>query len=166
MRGDFGPTVVNSKFIWLLSGPTEFATSSETTSTVTNLIIWGNSNCLLDHNQDRLVDTLKQFWETECIGIKEELECEQSSDCFNYNVRFNGERYEVDLPWKENRPVISSDYKLCVNRLKSLQRRLLKDPELIQEYHRIIEDQISQGIVEKVPAEKKAKSTKAKLCII
>ena len=29
----------------------------------------------------------------------------------------------------------------------------MKDPELIQEYHRIIEDQISQGIVERVHAE-------------
>ena len=151
MRGDFGPTAINSKFGWLLSGPAEFTTSSETT--VTNLIISGNSNGLFDHTQDPLVDTLKQFWETESIGIKGELECEQSSDCFNDNVRFNGERYEVELPWKENRPVISSDYELCVDRLKSLQRRLLKDPELIQEYHRIIEDQISQGTVEKVPAE-------------
>ena len=151
VRGDFGPTAINSKFGWLLSGPAEFATSSETT--VTNLIISGNSNGLFDHTQDPLIDTLKQFWETESIGIKGELECEQSSDCFNGNVRFNGERYEVELPWKENRPVISSDYDLCVDRLKSLQRRLLKDPELIQEYHRIIEDQISQGIVEKVPAE-------------
>ena len=120
---------------------------------MTNLIISGNSNDLLDHTQDPLVDTLKQFWETESIGIKGELECKQSSDCFNDNVRFNGERYEVELPWKENSPVISSDYELCVNCLKSLQRRLLKDPELIPEYDRIIEDQISQGFVEKVPAE-------------
>ena len=95
--------------------------------------------------------TLKQFWETESIEIKGELESKKSSDCFNDNVRFNGERYKVELPWKENRPVISSDCELCVDRLKSLQRRLLKDPELIPEYHRIIEDQISQGIVEKVP---------------
>lgn len=83
-------TAINSKFGWLLSGPTEFTTSSETT--VTNLIISGNSNGLFDHTQDPLVDTLKQFWETESIGIKGELECEQSSDCFNDNVRFNGER--------------------------------------------------------------------------
>ena len=76
VRGDFGPTVINSKFGWLLSGPAEFATSSETT--VTNLIISGNSNGLFDHSQDPLVDTL-------------------------------------------NCPVISSDYELCVDRLKSLQ---------------------------------------------
>ena len=103
VRGDFGLAVINSKFEWLLSGPTEFATSSETT--VTNLIISGNSNGLFDHTRDPLVDTLKQFWEAKSIGIKGEFDCEQSSDCFNDNVRFKGERYEVELPWKENRPV-------------------------------------------------------------
>ena len=47
---DFGPDAINSKFGWLLSGPTEFAASSETT--VTNLIISGNSHGLFDHTQD------------------------------------------------------------------------------------------------------------------
>ena len=70
VRGDFGPTAINSKFGWLLSGPTEFATSSETT--VTNLIISGSSNGLFDHTEDPLVNTLKQFWETESIGVKGE----------------------------------------------------------------------------------------------
>ena len=50
VRVDFGPTAINSKFGWLLSGPMEFATSSETS--VTNLIISGNSNGLFDHTQD------------------------------------------------------------------------------------------------------------------
>ena len=42
LHGDFGPTAVKSKFGWLLSGLTKFATSSETT--VTNLIILGPSS--------------------------------------------------------------------------------------------------------------------------
>ena len=91
----FGPTAINSNFGWLLSGPTEFATSSETT--VTNLIISSNSNGLFDHTQDPLIDTLKEFQETESVRIKGELDCEQSSDCFNDNVQFNSERYEVEL---------------------------------------------------------------------
>ena len=41
----------------------------------------------------------------------------------------------------------------CVNRLKSLQRKLLKEPELIREYNQIIEEQLSKVIVEKVAAE-------------
>ena len=59
------------------------------------------------------------YWEAESTGIKGELDCEQSSDCFD-NVRFNGERYEVELPWKENCPVISSDYELCSSSFPSL----------------------------------------------
>ena len=152
VRGDFGPTAVNSKFGWLLSGPTESVINQETT--MTNLTIAGNSNSLFDYTQDALVDTLKQFWETESIGIKEVSEITKSHNGFNEQVRFNGQRYEVPLPWRDNHPTISSDYELCVNRLKSLQRKLLKEPELIREYNQIIEEQLSKGIVERVAAEK------------
>ena len=124
VRKELGPTAINSKFGWLLSGPTESVTSAETT--VTNLIRSGTSDHLFDQTQEPLIGTLKRFWETESIGIKEESEISGSSDCFNENVRFSGRRYEVQLPWKENHPTVPSDYELCVNRLRSLQRKLLK----------------------------------------
>lgn len=152
VRGDFGPTAVNSKFGWLLPGPTESVINQETT--VTNLTIAGNSNSLFDYAQDTLVDTLKQFWETESIGISKVSEITKSHDGFNEQVCFNGHRYEVPLHWRDNHPAISSDHELCVNRLKSLQRKLLKEPELLREYHQIIEEQLSKGIVERVAAEK------------
>ena len=88
VRGVVGPTAINSKFGWLLSGPTESTTSSETS--VTNLIISGTSDSWCDQARDPLVSTLKRFWETESIGIKEESEITRSSDCFNENVCFNG----------------------------------------------------------------------------
>ena len=152
VRGDFGPTAVNSKFSWLLSGQKESVINQETT--MTNLTTAGKSNSLFDYTQDALVDTLKQFWETESIGIKEVSEIMESQDGFNKQVHFNGQRYEVPLPFHDNHPAISSDYELCVNCLKSLQRKLLKEPELIREYNQIIEEQLSKGIVERVAAEK------------
>ena len=84
VRGDFGPTAVNSKFGWLLSGLTESVINQETT--VTNLTSAGKSNSLFDYTQDALVDTLKQFWETESIGIKEVSEITESHDGFNETV--------------------------------------------------------------------------------
>lgn len=45
VRGHFGPTAVNSKFGWLLSGPTESVIDQETT--VTNLITAGNNTACL-----------------------------------------------------------------------------------------------------------------------
>ena len=152
VRGDFGPTAFNTKFGWLLSDPTESIINQETT--VANLTTAGKSNSLFDYIQDALVDTLKQFWETESIGIKEVSEITESHDGFNEQVRFNGQCYEALLPWHDNHPAISSDYELCVNRLKSLQRKLLKEPELIREYNQIIEEQLSKGIVERVAVEK------------
>ena len=90
---------------------------------MTNLTIAGNSNSLFYYAQDTLVDTLKQFWETESIGITEVPEIKKSHDGFNEQVRFNGHRYEVPFPWRDNHPAISSDYELCVNLLKLLQRK-------------------------------------------
>ena len=78
----------------------------------------------------------------------------KSHDGFNEQVCFNGQCYKVPLPWHANHPAISSDYELCVNRLQSLQRKLLKEPELIHEYNKIIEEQLSKGIMERVAAEK------------
>ena len=51
------PTAVNSKFGWLLSGPTESIINQETT--VTNLTIAGNNNSLFYYAQDTLVYSLK-----------------------------------------------------------------------------------------------------------
>ena len=68
------------------------------------------------------------------------------------DIRFTGERYEVGLPWIEDRPEIGNDFHLCYNRLKLLHRKLKKQPELLSEYNKCIEDQIQAGIVEKVPA--------------
>ena len=59
----------------------------------------------------------------------------------------------MQLPWKENRPTVPSDYELCVSRLRSLQRKLLKEPELVKEYDQIIEEQKNHGIVERIPEE-------------
>lgn len=115
VRGDFGPKEINSKFAWLLSGPASFVTNSEVT--VANLIISGTGDSLFEDTEDPLVCALKKFWGTESIGIKEDSELKNTNDEFHQNVQFDGTRYELERPWKENHPATSSDYELCVNRL-------------------------------------------------
>lgn len=151
VRGEFGPVAIDSKFGWLLSGPANDALYNETSRT--NLIISGTCDSQFETTQDPLVDTLKKFWETEAIGIKNDPECKESIETFNEGVRFNGERYEVELPWKDDFPMIPSDYQLCVKRLRSLQRKMLHQPALLQEYDQILQEQIRNGIVERVPDE-------------
>ena len=124
---DNGPTVVKSK---LLSGP--LATSNPPGTTVTHL-----SLCRLPDTVapevDGLTDILKSFWETESLGIKEEpVDSETSTESFLTNVRFVNERYEVGLPWLRERSEVPAHYNLCFNRLKYLQRRLIKEPDKLR----------------------------------
>ena len=69
----------------------------------------------------------------------------------------------MQLPWKESDTTVPSDYELCIQRLCSLQRKFLREPELIKEYNQIFEEQLNRGSVEKIPwrnqTRKKAKCT-------
>ena len=159
IRGDHGPTAVSSKLGWLLSGPVK--TNSADRFTTSNLIIFGQAaNCSVIGDDD-LKSTLKQFGETESIGIREpeDPSVTQLSDSFLKNIKYEGNRYEVSLPWKEetdcNLLDVPTDYNYCYNRLKSLQHKLRKEPELLEGYNNTINDQFKMGVIEEVPRGKK-----------
>ncbi len=71
VRASDGPTAMSSKLGWLLSGPCPKSSTGD--RTLNNLILAGecidNSRVQTDRD-DELVNVLKQFWETENIGIK------------------------------------------------------------------------------------------------
>ena len=69
---------------------------------------------------------------------------------FQEKIQFKHGRYEVLLPWKEKHSVLPDNYKLSLKRLKSLIRRLQQDPDILKEYHSVIQDQLRKGIVEMV----------------
>ena len=65
-------------------------------------------------------------------------------------MHFKEDQYEVSLPWKEDHFKIPEHYVMCVNRLRYLQLKLLKSPDLLHEHGTIIRDQLKQGILERV----------------
>ena len=69
---------------------------------------------------------------------------------FEKNIIFKGNRYEVSLPWKQFHPELPDHYDLSVKRLIGLLRRLNGNPEVLQQYDAIIQDQIKKGVVEYV----------------
>ena len=154
IRGESGPTAVKSKFGWLLSGPTH--SSSYETKVVSNLIISGKPFSLNEVNEnDEIVDMLKTFWETESVGILDEATIARQvpgkMNVKRTEISFNGRNYEVGLPWKEDCMPQSNNYGMCEARLRSLHRNLTKEPNLLVEYDKIIQDQLQNGIVERVP---------------
>ena len=155
VRGENGPTAISSKLGWLLSGQVPTSVESED-PTVSNLILTGEpfetsrySNA--QRNDDKIVDSLKRFWETESIGITDYQQESSGNSNFIRDIRFTGERYEVRLPWKEECLEIEDDYKLCHNQLLALRHRLMKHPELLREYDEGIQQQLERGVIERVP---------------
>ena len=98
---------------------------------------------------DQLVSALKQFWETKSLGIILD-ESDQTHNHFLGDIDFAQGHYQVGLPWKEDTTDIHDHFNLSFNRLKLLQSRLLKRPELLREYDHIIKEQLNNGIIELV----------------
>ena len=57
------------------------------------------------------------------------------------NITFTGERYAVGLPWKVGHNQLPSNYTNCVSRLKSQIKKLQNNPDLLNECHKIVNDQ-------------------------
>ena len=133
-----GPVAINSKLGWLLnlSGPLSSFDSSYLTAC--NVIVSGDHTDSKAIDADKLVDLLKNFWEVEAIGITEDSS--HIDNQFLSRVEYTGGRYEVNLPWREGHLHVSDHFLLSLNRLTSLHRRLLKDPQLLREYDHIIQD--------------------------
>ena len=95
------------------------------------------------------MNTNKDFWETESIGIKEQLitGATEGTD-FLRDPSYDGERYEVGLPWKEDCVPSPDSYQMCSSCLKSLRNKLSQEPALLHEYDNIIKEQEKNGIIE------------------
>ena len=114
--------------------------------THSNVIITGNYTNPFQCNEDAdLVATLKDFWETESLGILEETTDASklsNTGLFLQSIHFRDGRYEIQLPWKENHPDIPNHLSLCKIRLRSLLKRFKFNPKLFQEYDKIIKEQL------------------------
>ena len=150
VKGKAGPTAVSSKLGWLLSGPLPESSTPSDNTVLSSLIILGNSagDFGLAEKDDRLVQTLKQFWETKSIGIHEpRLKTEDEKEEFMAHIKHNGERYEIGLPWKDDSLPIPSHYQQSYNRLRSLHHELKKEPQVLQEYDKIFENNCKQELL-------------------
>ena len=113
-----------------------------------------------------LKPNMEDFWNLESIGINDclvELDDNIALNKFKETLRYENGRYTVAWPWKDEKTDLPENRALALGRLKSLIRRMKDNPDLVQKYNEIIEDQLKQGVVEKVRMESKdtIKPTKA-----
>lgn len=60
---------------------------------------------------------------------------------FLQKLEFNDKHYTVSLPWIWDHSCFHNHYQQCTNRLNLLQKRLLNSPQVLNEYHSVMQDQ-------------------------
>ena len=132
-----------------MSGPVESCVPNEPTHA--NLVVsYFSEASTSEPIEDQLVLALKKFWEVEIFGIEDEDD-KLLDETFLRKLEFKNRHYEVSLPWIRDCSDLPNHYQQCLNCLTLLRKRLLKNPEILNEYNSVIQDQLSKGIIERVP---------------
>ena len=137
------PWAVKSKIGWALSGllPAKQAATLATTATsIAN---------------DKLANQLSKWGDIEsyasnCDVTGDSKEEQREIKTLEQTTRFNGERYEVGLLWREDEVKLPNNFYSAMGQLKSQERRLQKDETLRKHYQETIETDVNAGYVRKV----------------
>ena len=118
VRGN-GPTAVQSKIGYLLSGPLPVHTENSSITQHMLNVITSPPNPM----------DLERFWKLESIGITPEEDVGKSKDVKTYIDRcisFSDGKYVAKLPWKEDHPPLPTNYAVTLRRTESMIRRFAK----------------------------------------
>ena len=116
------PVALETHIGWVLSGVSMYPKEN------THSMVTVTLSTVAD---DRFNDTMKQFWEIQespdpVVNVMEQ---------FKKDVEFNGSKYVVELPFKQDDEILPDNYRLSLRRLNTLCKRFEKDPKT-RWYHR------------------------------
>ena len=60
-------------------------------------------------------------------------------------------RFQLEVPWKNERPVLPDNYTMALKRLENTELKLLKHPEVAQDYQGTIKSYLQQEYIRKLP---------------
>ena len=137
IKCDSGPVAVATRLGWVLSGPVE--------SGKTNVSLNPSHAIKVEASVETLEEKLQSFWELESLGVQAKEDPVQEQFIENIHGR-----YQVSLPWWKYHEPLPSNYDLSLKRLHGLLRRLRHEPEVLSEYEKIIQEQLSKEVIEEV----------------
>ena len=71
------------------------------------------------------------------------------------SIQFVDSHYRISIPWKGDSVYLPDNYSVAVNRLKNLEKRLAKNPEVARSYQETIKQHLEKGYIRQVnPSEK------------
>lgn len=99
IKSEVGQTAVETVFGWILSGPLLVPEQVKCFSAVNETYV--------DDETDK---TVRTFWDRQAIGVVSSENTVHQE--FEKLVKFNGERYEVSLPWNDTFELLSNNYEI------------------------------------------------------
>ena len=147
------PVAIKTTLGWVLSGPMKGKTLNSTENV--NVTFVPLSSFPAKSDKQKIEENVNRLWDLDTIGIRQENEVHvQVID----NIYFTGKRYSVGLPWKAGHKALPTNCENSLMRLRSLGKKLRKDPETLDKYNDILTEQVESGVIEQVaelePAEK------------
>ena len=138
------PVAVRLQIGWVLSGPIPTSTG----------FLFTCFKCNTDDTE--LACQIKRWYEIESYGAYKQVDSRSAEDktaakMLDSSTVHDGSRYAVGMLWAEESIMLPDNYYSSLVQLKSLEKRLAKDPHLRDQYSKTIEDDLSKRYVIQVP---------------
>ena len=136
------PVAQQTQLGWVLSGPLPSGSLPSRRNV---------SNLLLLTSDDDLHSNLEKFWSMEQFGIGvNNTKTDSFMQKFEETTVYTGNRYEVQLPFKQFPPELSCNRQAAERRLNGLYRKLEHDKKLQSSYSDALDEFKQKGYVELV----------------
>ncbi|XP_065088587.1 uncharacterized protein LOC135710066 [Ochlerotatus camptorhynchus] len=146
------PTLIDSVFGWLVSG------SGSKVPTISQDL----PRSIVAVSLFNLEESIERFWKVEELPVQSDysLEEKQCEELFSSTTSRDPEgRYMVHLPRRSNSDeLIGYSKSMALNRFNLLERRLERNPELKEEYHKFMAEYLSLGHMRRVQDSRKNQS--------
>ncbi|XP_066914225.1 uncharacterized protein [Clytia hemisphaerica] len=152
------PIALSSSLGYVLSGPADLKEK------ISSGIFFSHVLKAVISENDRLSETVDKFWDLESLGIKcENFDTEKREfvkECEN-SLKFNEKEkmYEATYPVKEENWLLGDNYELCRKRLQCLSRSFENNQQLLKDYQKIFNEQLTKGVIEKAPNDQEVGKT-------
>ena len=105
---------------------------------------------------DQLNDNLQKFWETEEFDLDKtkqmSIENQEVVKLLNDSITRSkdNKRYQVPIPWKENKDKLENNYEMALQRLKNTEKQLDKRKHVKEGYKKVIDSYLNKGYIRRV----------------
>ncbi|XGW20487.1 hypothetical protein V3C99_003912, partial [Haemonchus contortus] len=163
-----GLFAIPSKLGYLLSGKQELCRRKGITDTKVNDSGEKTTIAQLNAQEAEELERWDRYWSLDTCGIEEFTGTknaekshvnEKVEKFFKETIEKRSDGYYVRLPFKDSGETLPTNKSLAYSRLIGVVNTLQKDPELLEQYHGVFQEQLGKGIIEEVVENDKESST-------